>query len=93
MNQLETEYNITLVIPHKKRTDQLLSKRKQKIYDKRSRIQAKISEGKRATGMNKSYYKGFEGDKITATLSIWALNARQLLRDINERPNLMKKLI
>ena len=42
--------------------------------------------------MNKSNYKGFEGDKITAVLSIWSLNVRQLLRDINERPNLMKKL-
>ena len=92
IQQLEAEYDITLAIPHKKRTDQPLTKRKQKIYDKRARIEAKISEGKRVTGMNKSNYKGFEGDKITAVLSIWALNARQLLRDINERPNLMKKL-
>ena len=75
-----------------KRTDQPLTKRKKKIYDKRAGIEAKISEGKRVTGMNKSNYKGFEGDKITAVLSIWALNARQLLRDIKERPNLMKKL-
>jgi len=92
IQQLEAEYNITLVIPHKKRTDQPLTKRKQKVYDKRAGIEAKISEGKRVTGMNKSYYKGFEGDKITAVLSIWALNARQLLRDITQKPNLMKKL-
>jgi hypothetical protein len=92
IQQLEAEHNITLAIPHKKRVDQPLSKRKQKIYNKRARIEAKISEGKRVTGMNKSNYKGFEGDKITAVLSIWALNVRQLLRDINERPNLMKKL-
>ena len=69
-----------------------MTKRKKKIYDKRAGIEAKISEGKRVTGMNKSNYKGFEGDKITAVLSIWALNARQLLKDIKERPNLMKKL-
>jgi IS5 family transposase len=92
IQQLEAEYNISLAIPHKKRTDQPLSKRKQKIYDKRARIEAKISEGKRVTGMNKSYYKGFEGDKITAILAIWALNTRQLLRDIKVRPNLMKSL-
>jgi len=92
IKQLESKHKITLVIPHKKRTDQPLSKRKQKLYDKRAGIEAKISEGKRVTGMNKSNYKGFDGDKITAVLSIWALNARQLLRDIKERPNLMKKL-
>ena len=92
IKQLESKHKITLVIPHKKRTDQPLSKRKQKLYDKRAGIEAKISEGKRVTGMNKSNYKGFDGDKITAVLSIWALNARQLLRDIKERPNLIKKL-
>ena len=61
-------------------------------FDKRSRIEAKISEGKRMTGLNKSNYKGFDGDQITAILSIWALNVRQLLRDIERKPNLAKKL-
>ena len=41
--------------------------------------------------MNKSNYSGFDGDQITATLSIWALNARQLLRDIKGKPNLVKR--
>lgn len=92
IQQLEALHKITLAIPHKKRTGKPLSKRKQKIYNKRAMIEAKISEGKRVTGMNKSYYKGFDGDKITAVLAIWALNTRQLLRDINKKPNLMKKL-
>jgi IS5 family transposase len=92
IQQLEDEHNIILAIPHKKRTDEPLSKRKQKIYNKRAMIEAKISEGKRVTGMNKSSYKGFDGDKITAVLSIWALNTRQLLRDVKARPNLMMRL-
>ena len=92
IQQLENVYEISLAIPHKKRTDQPLSKRKQKIFDKRSRIEAKISEGKRMTGLNKSNYKGFDGDQITAILSIWALNVRQLLRDIKRKPNLVKRL-
>ena len=56
IQQLENEYKISLAIPHKKRTDKPLSKKKQKIYNKRARIEAKISEGKRVTGMNKSNY-------------------------------------
>lgn len=93
IQQLEAEHQINLAIPHKKRRGEALPKRKQRIYNKRAMIEAKISEGKRVTGMNKSYYKGFEGDKITAALAIWSLNARQLLRDIKKKPNLIKKLV
>jgi len=93
IRELENEYNILLVIPHKKRTGNPLSKRKQKIYDKRAGIEAKISEGKRVTGLNKSYYKGFDGDRITAILGIWSLNVRQLLRDMKEKPTLIKRFI
>ena len=40
-------------------------------------------------GLNKSYYKGFEGDKMWASLSIMALNIRKLLRDITKSPDLI----
>ena len=59
-----------------------MGKDRQDLYNKRSAIEAKISEGKRTCGLNKSYYKGFEGDRMWAALGIMALNIRKLLRDI-----------
>lgn len=44
-------------------------------------------------GLNKSYYKGFNGDKIWTSLSIMALNIRKLLRDIARSPDLIYKFI
>jgi hypothetical protein len=55
---------------------------------RRSAEEAKISEGKRTVGLGKSYYKGFEGDEIWTTLSILALNSRQLLRDMRRNPQI-----
>ena len=40
-------------------------------------------------GLNKSYYKGFDGDRMWAALGVMALNVRKLIRDINKSPELM----
>ena len=91
INELEDEYNISLAIPHKKDRSKKMSKRKERLYNKRSGIEAKISEGKRMCGLGKSFYKGFDGDRIWTSLSILALNIRKLLRDITKKPGLMRK--
>jgi len=41
------------------------------------------------TGIGKSYYKRFTGDKIWASLSVLALNLRQLLKDMDRKPELI----
>jgi len=64
---------------------------KDELYNRRSAIEAKISEGKRMCGRDKSFYQGFEGDKIWVSLSVMALNIRILLRDINKSPELIYK--
>ena len=56
--EYENKYNILLAIPHKKDRTRKMGKRKNKIYNKRAAIEAKISEGKRMCGLNKSLYKG-----------------------------------
>jgi hypothetical protein len=66
-----------------------MTKHKQKIYKKKSAIEAKISEGKRTCGLNKSYYRGFDGDNMWAGLSIMALNIRKILRDMVPKPDLI----
>ena len=43
------------------------------------------------TGFGKSYYKGFTGDMIWAGLLVLALNLRQLLKDIERKPELIYK--
>jgi hypothetical protein len=68
-----------------------LTKAEKKIYDSRSKVEAKISEGKRCRGLAKSYYHGYDGDKICASLGIFALNARKLIRDMREHPKLILK--
>lgn len=87
----ENKYNILLAIPHKKDRTKKMGKRKDKIYNKRAAIEAKISEGKRMCGLNKSLYKGFEGDQIWASMGIMGLNIRKVLRDITDNPKLMKR--
>jgi len=86
---LEKKYKIDLAIPHKKNRSNKMTKDKEKLYDKRAAIEAKISEAKRTYGLDKSYYKGFEGDRIWASLSVMALNMRKLIRDIDKSPELM----
>jgi len=90
IEELEEKNNIICAIPHKKRKEDLPYK-KARLYKKRSAIEAKISEGKRVTGLDKSYYKGFEGDCIWAGLSVLALNLRQFLKDINKKPELIHR--
>ena len=41
------------------------------------------------TGMGKSYYRGFSGDRIWAGLSVLTLNLRQLLKDMDRKPELI----
>jgi transposase, IS5 family len=89
----EKEYNVMLAIPHKKDRSKPMGKRKEKIYNRRSAIEAKISEGKRMCGLNKSLYRGFEGDLIWTSLGIFALNIRKLLRDISLKPKLIERFV
>ena len=86
---LEKKHRIDLAIPHKKNRNIKMDRHKEDLYDKRAAIEAKISEAKRMYGLNKSYYKGFEGDKMWAALGIMALNIRKLLRDIAKSPDLI----
>jgi IS5 family transposase len=89
IDNIEDVYKIDVAIPHKKRTEKVFTKKKKKLYNKRAAIEAKISEGKRCYGLNKSYFKGHDGDIIWETLSIFSLNINKLLRDIKEKPKLM----
>ena len=86
---LEKKHKIALAIPHKKSRSALMGKDKDKLYNKRAAIEAKISEGKRMYGLNKSYYKGYDGDKMWAALGVMALNIRKLIRDITKNPELI----
>ena len=88
IKELEKAHNIKIAIPHKKRSKPL-AKDKEDLYRKRSAIEVKISEGKRMTGMGKSYYSKFSGDRIWVGLSILALNLRQLLKDMNRKPEII----
>jgi len=88
-NTLEKKHKISLAIPHKKNRSALMGIDKDKLYNKRAAIEAKISEGKRMYGLNKSYYKGYDGDKMWAALGVMALNIRKLIRDINKNPELI----
>jgi transposase, IS5 family len=90
IEKLEKAHNIMIAIPHKKRKEPLPRyKEDLYIYRKRAAIEAKISEGKGMTGMGKSYYSGFSGDRIWAGLSVLALNLRQLLKDMDRNPELI----
>lgn len=91
INKIEEDYGIVLAIPHKKDRTKIMSKRKQKLYNKRSAIEAKISEGKRKAGLGKCYDKGLESHKTWICLSIFILNAKQLLRDLNKNTKINSK--
>lgn len=91
--EYESKYEIQLAIPHKKNRNHKMGKRKEKIYNKRAAIEAKISEGKRMCGLNKSLYKGFDGDKIWTSMGILSLNIRKLLRVISTNPKLLNKFV
>ena len=88
IEELEGAHKINIAIPHKKRKEPM-GKDKENLYRKRPAIEAKISEGKRMTGMGKSYYQGFEGDRIWAGLSVLTLNLRQLLKDMDRKPDII----
>jgi|SRR5271157_2380332 len=92
IHELECNHEIELAIPHRRDRRTVLKGKKARLYRRRSAEEAKISEGKRMVGLGKSYYKGFEGDEIWTTLSILALNSRQLLRDIKKHPAIMHLL-
>ena len=87
--ELEEKYKILLAIPHKKDRTRKMTEEKEKIYNKRSAIEAKISEGKRMCGLDKSLYHGFDGDLIWTAMSVFSLNIRKLLRDLKKRPQLI----
>jgi len=89
IEEIEDKYSILCAIPHKKRKALSMSVKKKKLCRKRAAIEAKISEGKRMSGLAKSYYWGFTGDKMWTSLSILALNLRQLLKDMNKKPELI----
>lgn len=91
IEELEEKYNIQIAIPHKKDRTKKMSKYKEALYKKRAAIEAKISEGKRMCGLAKSLFTGFEGDKIWASLSVFALNIRKLLRDIKNVSGIFNK--
>jgi IS5 family transposase len=93
IDELEEEFDVVLAIPHKKDRSKPMGKRKEMIYKRRSAIEAKISEGKRMCGLNKSLYRGFEGDLIWTSLSIFALNIRKIMRDITENPALIARFV
>jgi IS5 family transposase len=82
VRELEKKHNLILAIPERQgQGTDLPTKQKKKLYNQRSAIEAKISEGKRMTGLGLCRYKGWEGDLICAGLSILALNMRKILRD------------
>lgn len=83
------KYKISLAIPHKKDRTRPVTPKDKKLSDKRSAIEAKISEGKRMCGLDRSLYNGFSGDEIWAALSVMALNIRKLLRDMERSPELI----
>jgi hypothetical protein len=81
---LEKEYAILLAIPHKKDRTKKMTRKEKKLYDKRSAIEAKISEGKRMYGMGKCRDKGIEKHKIWAIMSVFNLNMSKLLREMKD---------
>jgi len=67
----------------------LWEKKRISYITKEQQLKLEISGGKRMYGLNKSYYKGYDGDKMWAALSVMALNMRKLIRDITKNPELM----
>ena len=67
----------------------LWEKTKMNYITKEQQLKLEISEGKRMYGLNKSYYKGYDGDKMWAALGVMELNMRKLIRDISKNPELI----
>jgi len=80
--EMEDKYGITAGIPEKKGkgVNRGMERKQKRVYDKRSAIEAKISEGKRVHGLDKSDYEGLEGDWICLILGAFALNAKKIMR-------------
>jgi len=57
IKNLEEEYKIALSMPHEKDRGRRMTSYKDKLYNRRSAIEAKISEGKRMCGWDKSLYQ------------------------------------
>jgi transposase len=91
IEDLKKKYKISLAIPHKKDRERQVTPKDKKLSEKRSAIEAKISEGKRMCGLDRSLYDGFSGDRVWAALSVMALNIRKLLRDMERSPELIYK--
>lgn len=89
IEDLKKKYKISLAIPHKKDRSKTMTPKDKKLSKKRSAIEAKISEGKRMCGLDRSLYDGFTGDRTWAALSVMALNIRKLLRDMEKSPELI----
>ena len=89
IEDLKKKYKISLAIPHKKDRTRPMTPKDNKLSKKRSAIEAKISEGKRMCGLDRSLYNGFTGDRTWAALSVMALNIRKLLRDMERSPELI----
>ena len=89
IEDLKKRYKISLAIPHKKDRTRQMTPKDKKLSEKRSAIEAKISEGKRMCGLDRSLYNGFSGDCVWAALSVMALNIRKLLRDMEKTPELI----
>ena len=92
IGKLEERYGICLAIPHKSDRKKKLSRREKRLCNKRSAIESRISEGKRMAGLDKSYYRGFEGDGIWAAFTVMALNIRKVLMEIRKKPGVRSKL-
>jgi transposase, IS5 family len=92
IGKLEETYGICLAIPHKSDRKKKLSRRERRLCNKRSAIESRISEGKRMVGLDKSYYRGFEGDGIWAAFTVMALNIRKVLMEIRKKPGVRRKL-
>lgn len=88
-SRLEKKHNIICAIPHKKSRSYEMGKDRDELYNKRAAIEARISEGKRMCGLDRSNYRGYEGDRMWASLSVMALNIRKLLRAIIKSPDLI----
>ncbi len=66
------------VLPNKKDRGRVMTPVKIDSVNRRSAIEAKISEGERMCVWGKSLYQGFEGDKIWSVLSVMVLNIRKI---------------
>jgi len=92
IEELEEKFGIRLAIPHKSDRKKVLSQQKKRLYDKRSAIESRISEGKRMAGLDKSYYRGFDGDGIWMAFTVMVLNIRKMLMAMRKKPAVWRKL-